>query len=85
MVLTRLPGIQGKLEGSWEGLFEVLKVPNEFHQIIAVPGKRPGHGKRVHINSCKPYRAKQIAKVVIAMEDPELIVPCKRLYGGGVR
>ena len=33
MVMTRLPGLQSKLEGVWEGPFEVLNVPSEFHGI----------------------------------------------------
>ena len=34
MVLVRIPGLQNKLEGCWEGPFEVLVVPSEFHVVI---------------------------------------------------
>ena len=29
MVLTRLPGLQNKLEGRYEGPYEILEVPND--------------------------------------------------------
>ena len=56
-VLTRVPGLCNKLEGSWDGPFVVLDVPSEFHVVLGTPGKacRRAQGKRVHINSCKPF------------------------------
>ena len=56
-VLTRVSGLRNKLEGSWEGPFVVLDVPSEFHIVLGAPGKACGRaqGKRVHINSCKPF------------------------------
>ena len=53
MVLVRIPGLQNKLEGCWEGPFEVLAVPSEFHVVISDVDKtrRKKQGKRVHVNT----------------------------------
>jgi len=42
MVLVRLPGLYGKLEGAWEEPYEVLEVPTNLHVVVAMAGK----GKR---------------------------------------
>ena len=71
-VLTRIPGLKSKLEGSWEGPFVVLDVPSEFHVVLGTPGKACGkaQGKRVHINACKPYLEMSVHRVAVwASED----------------
>ena len=40
VVMTRLPGLQSKLEGAWEGPIEVLDVPSEFHAVLCIAGKK---------------------------------------------
>ena len=54
IVLTLLPGLQSKLDSAWEGPYEVLEVPSEFHVVIGVPGKSGsrGKGRRVHVYTC---------------------------------
>ena len=52
MVLTRLPGLQNKLEGGYEGPYEIFEVPNDVHVIIGIPGKAGGNKiKRVHMQA----------------------------------
>ena len=80
-VLTRLPGLRSKLEGSWEGPFVVLDVPSEVHVVLGIPVKEcaKGKGKRVHINSFHQVSAARVA--VWAAEDKQL-EECTRLEGG---
>ena len=67
MVLVRIPGLQSKLEGCWEGPFEVLAVPSELHVVIANVDKtmRKKQGKTVHENTCKLFSQVQINRVAV--------------------
>ena len=67
MILVRIPGLQSKLEGCWEGPFEVLVVDSEFHVVIGNVDKtrRKKQGKRVHVNTCKSFSQVQINRVAV--------------------
>ena len=82
-VLTRVPGLRSKLEGSWEGPFVVLDVPSEFHVVLGTPGKATGkaQGKRVHINSCKPFVQASLHRVAVWATEDELLEQQPRLLG----
>ena len=76
-VLTRIPGLRSKLDGSWEGPFTVLEVPSPFHVVLGPPGQKGSRaqGKRVHINACKPFLVTSVHRVdVWALEDDTLEV-----------
>ena len=66
-MLGRIPGLQSKLEGCWEGPFEVLAVPSELHVVIANVDKtrRKKQGKRVRENTCKLFSQVQINRVAV--------------------
>ena len=83
-VLTRVPGLKNKLEGSWEGPFVVLDVPSEVHVVLGTPDKActRGMGKRVHINSCKPFHEASVYRVAVWATDDELLDKQMRLQGG---
>ena len=83
-VLTRLPGLRSKLEGSWEGPFVVLDVPSEVHVVLGISGKEcaKGKGKRVHINSCKPFHQVSAATVAVWVAEDKQLEECTRLEGG---
>ena len=53
----------------------LLDVSSKFHVVIGVTGKTgKAIGKRVHINSCKPFHAMQVAWVALwAVEDEEVL------------
>ena len=77
-VLTRVPGLTSKLESSWEGPFVVLDVPSEYHVVLGNPGKssKKSRGKRVHVNSCKPFVEASTHRVAVwATEDSQLEPP----------
>ena len=80
-VLTRLPGLRSKLEGSWEGPFVVLDVPSEVHVVLGVPGKDIAKGKRVHINSCKPFYQSSAARVAVWAAEDRQLEESSRLQG----
>ena len=44
-VLTRVPGLHNKLEGSWEGPFVALDVPSDFMLFWVHRGKHAGEYK----------------------------------------
>ena len=57
-VLTRVPGLRSKLEGSWEGPFIVLDARSDMHVVLGMPGKACGRaqGKRMRVSllwSCR--------------------------------
>ena len=80
MVVMRHPGLQSKLEGAWEGPFEILDVPSEFHVVLGIPGKNGNAmGKWVHINSCKPFHAMQVAGVAAWEVEEEEVADRKEL------
>ena len=53
MVWVRTPGLTGKLDGSWEGPYQVMKCFNKVNYLIDIPGRRQ---KVVHINNLKEHR-----------------------------
>ena len=85
MVLTRLPGLQNKLEGGYEGPYEILEVPNDVHVIIGIPGKAGGNKiKRVHINSCKLYNQVQVCRVAVWAREDEIVDSVDKKLEGDV-
>ena len=85
MVLTRLPGLQNKLEGGYEGPYEILEVPNDVHVIIGIPGKAGGNKiKHVHINSCKPYNQVQVCRVAVWAREDEIVDSVSKKLEGDV-
>ena len=82
-VLTRVPGLRSKLEGSWEGPFVMLDIPSEFHVVLGTPGKPCGRaqGKRVHINACKPFEELSLNRVAVWAVEDELLEAPPRLQG----
>ena len=82
-VLTRVPGLKSKLEGSWEGPFVVLDVPSEFYVVLGTPGKAVGktQGKRVHINVCKPFVEMSVHRVAVWATEDGLLEQQPRLQG----
>ena len=85
MVLTRLPGPKNKLEGGYEGPYEILEVPNDIHVIIGIPGKAGGNKiKRVHINSCKPYNQVQVCRVAVSAREDEIVDSVDKKLEGDV-
>ena len=82
-VLTRVPGLRSKLEGSWEGPFVVLDTPSEFHVVLGTPGKPCGRaqGKRVHINACKPFEELSLNILAVWAVEDELLKAPPRLQG----
>ena len=85
MVLTRLPGLQNKLEGGYEGPYEIFEVPNDVHVIIGIPGKAGGNKiKRVHINSCKPYNQVQVCRVTVWAREDEIVDSVDKKLEGDV-
>ena len=83
-VLTRVPGLRSKLDGSWEGPFVVLDVPTKVHVVLGMPGKActRGMGKRVHINSCKPFHEASVYRLAVWAADDEMLDKQTRLQGG---
>ena len=81
MVLVRIPGLQIKLEGCWEGPFEVLAVPSEFHVVIGNMGKTrtKKQGKIVHVNTCKSFFQVQINRVAVWAREEENMEPAGKL------
>ena len=71
-VLTRVPGLRSKLEGSWEGPFTVIDVPSEFHVVLGTPGKTCGKA-HVHINACKPFLEMSVHRVAVWATEDELL------------
>ena len=74
-VLTRVPGLRSKLEGSREGLFTVIDVPSEFHVVLGTPGKACGkaQGKCVHINACKSFLEMSVHRVAVWATEDEIL------------
>ena len=85
-MLTRIPGLKSKLEGSWEGPFVVLDVPSEFHVVLDTPGKacEKAQGKRVHINACKPYVEMSVHRVAVWASEDGLLEQQTMLLGEDV-
>ena len=85
IVLTKLPGLQNKKEGRYEGLYETFEVPNDVHIIIGIPGKTGGNKrKRVHINSCKPDNQVQVCRVAVWARQDEIIDTVDKKLEGDV-
>ena len=55
----------------------MLDVPSEFHITLGIPGKATG--KRVHINSSKPFHAMQVVQVALWAVKEEKVVDRKEL------
>ena len=74
MVLTRLLGLQNKLEGGYEGPYEIFEVLKDENVIIGIPRKAGGNkSKYVHINSCKPYNIVQVGRVTVWAKEDEMV------------
>ena len=85
MILTKLAGLQNKLEGGCEGPYEICEVPHDVHVIIGIPGKGGGNnGKRVHINSCKPYNQVQVCRVAAWAREDEIVDSVDKKLEGDV-
>ena len=85
MILTRLPGLQNKLEGGYEVPYEILEVPNDVHVIIGIPGKAGGNKiKRVHIISCKPYNQVHVCRVAVWAKEDEIVESVDKKLDGDV-
>ena len=93
-VLTRVPGLKSKLEGSWEGPFVVLNVPSEYHVVLGTLGKACGkaQGKRVHITGeAPPVRSapfqvplkweKAVEAEIRLLKDKGILVPSSSPWG----
>ena len=85
MILTRLPGLQNKLEGGYEVPYEILEVPNDVHVIIGIPGKAGGNKiKCVHIISCKPYNQVHVCRVAVWAREDEIVESVDKKLEGDV-
>ena len=80
-MLVRIPGLQSKLEGCWEGPFEVLAVTLEFHVVIDNVDKtrRKKQGKRVHVNTCKSFYQVQVNRVAVWAQEEDNMEPAGKL------
>ena len=79
LVLVRIPGLQSKLKGCWEGPIEVLAVPSEFHVVIGNVDKtrRNKQGKRVHVNTFKSFS--QVQRVAVWAREEDNMEPAGKL------
>ena len=83
-MLTIVPGLGGKLEGSWKGPYEVLEVPSEMHVVLGRPEKTNAKrmGKRIHINACKPFHVASVYRFAVWAVHDEVVESHSKLKGG---
>ena len=72
MVMIRIPGMNGKLEDSWDGPYEVGRRVGKVNYEVIVPGKK-SKKKIIHVNTCKQwYQADaKVLRIVVMTEDEE--------------
>ena len=70
MVLTRVPGLVGKLDDSWDGPYEVVDKTSPVTYQLAISG-RGSKPQMVHINMLRQWKTPdaRVLRVVVADED----------------
>jgi len=72
-VLSRLPGMDSKLEEAWSGPLEVVERLNKVNYRVKEKGQK-GRTRVVHVNNIKKWREREenVFRLVVVAEDDEL-------------
>ena len=70
MVLIRIPGLEEKLEDSWDDPYEVLKSLSDVNYQVSIPKFR-GKTKILHVNNLKPWveQRGKVLRIIAVAED----------------